>query len=163
MANNHWGGAVQRLLEYTDPMIVLGLSEAGLSVANVQALREHCFMVETGSGEYHYFAANSDQERKEWKYAIKHRKPKCARPAVGPADAAAAAGDDWVNESWIWTPDRPEPSPYAWEDIRPSQIKMLNLLPIIQNVRLCRPSLLLLFPPPRQHHKWVFGAAFQLF
>lgn len=58
-------------------MLVLNLGESGLAVANVQALREHCFMVETGTpDDFHYFAAESDQERKEWKHAIKHRKAK---------------------------------------------------------------------------------------
>lgn len=79
-------------------MLVLGLGEsAGLSVANVQALREHCFIVETSSGDYHYFAADSDEERKEWKYAIKHRKAKSRSIAAAAAAADAAThGDDWV-------------------------------------------------------------------
>jgi hypothetical protein len=86
----------QRLLEYRNPMLALGLGEsAGLSVANVQALREHCFIVETSSGDYHYFAADSDEERKEWKYAIKHRKAKSRSIAAAAADAATH-GDDWV-------------------------------------------------------------------
>lgn len=132
----------QRLLEYRNPMLVLGLGESGgLSVANVQALREHCFIVETSSGDYHYFAANSDEERKEWKYAIKHRKAKSrSTPAAAAAADATTHGDDWANESWIWTPDRPEPSPFAWEDVKPTQIKMLNLLPLIQNEPIAKGS-----------------------
>jgi hypothetical protein len=138
-------------------MLVLDLTYAGMTVANVQALREHCFCVETGpQDDYHYFAASSDEERREWKHAIKHRKVK---PRFSP-DASVNASDDWVqrasspssassnyplrphlpvslaqvNESWIWTPDRPEPIPFGWEDVGSSPIKMINLLPIIQNV-----------------------------
>lgn len=81
-------------MEYRDPILVINLKDGGLSVANVQALREHCFVVETSTpDEFHYFATESDQERKEWKHVIKHGKPKTTFPA--------AAGEPSTNDDWV--------------------------------------------------------------
>jgi hypothetical protein len=77
-------------------MLVLDLTGAGMAVANVQALREHCFLVETGRpDDCHYFAASSDEERREWKQAIKYRKVK---PRFSP-DASVNTSDDWVQRA----------------------------------------------------------------
>ncbi len=67
----------QHVAQYTTPMATLPLSDNGFEIGHVNSLtQQHCFVVFLGTGGEYYFAAVSEEEKKEWITAIKTKRKK---------------------------------------------------------------------------------------